>query len=48
LNLGSTRLREEIDLDTLTGELCAVADQTMKPRSVSLWLRPVAGGPRSV
>jgi MFS family permease len=44
----STRLREEIDLDTLTGELCAVADQTMEPRSVSLWLRPVAGGPRSV
>jgi len=44
----SSRLREEIDLDTLTGELCAVADQTMEPRSVSLWLRPVAGGPRSV
>jgi hypothetical protein len=44
----SSRLREEIDLDTLTGELCAVADQTMEPRSVSLWLRPVVGGPRSV
>jgi two-component system NarL family sensor kinase len=41
----STRLREEIDLDTLTTELCAVADQTMEPRSVWLWLRPV---PRSV
>jgi hypothetical protein len=37
----STRLREEIDLDTLTTELCAVADQTMEPRSVWLWLRPV-------
>jgi hypothetical protein len=36
----STRLRDEIDLDSLTGELCAVANQTLEPRSVSLWLRP--------
>jgi hypothetical protein len=36
----STRLRAEIDLDCLTAELCVVADQTMEPRSVSLWLRP--------
>jgi two-component system, NarL family, sensor kinase len=43
----STRLREEIDLDTLTAELLGVVDQTMEPRSVSLWLRPVAGSPRS-
>jgi hypothetical protein len=43
----STRLRDQVDLDSLTGELCAVANQTMEPRSVSLWLRPVAGGPRS-
>jgi hypothetical protein len=39
----STRLRAEIDLDTLAAELCTVADQTMEPRSVSLWLRPRAG-----
>jgi two-component system, NarL family, sensor kinase len=39
----STRLRAEIDLDSLTAELCVVADQTMEPRSVSLWLRPQGG-----
>jgi two-component system NarL family sensor kinase len=43
----SSRLREEIDLDTLTAELCAVADQTMEPRSVSLWLRPRGRSPLS-
>jgi hypothetical protein len=36
----SARLRQEIDLDTLTGELLAVVDQTMEPTTVSLWLRP--------
>jgi hypothetical protein len=36
----SARLREEIDLDTLTGELLAVVDQTMEPTTVSLWLGP--------
>jgi hypothetical protein len=36
----STRLRDEIDLDTLSTELLAVVDQTMEPTDVSLWLRP--------
>jgi hypothetical protein len=36
----SSRLREEVDLDTLTAELCAVANQAMEPRSVSIWIRP--------
>ena len=40
----STRLRAEVDLDTLTAALCAVADQTMEPRSVSLWIRPRTTG----
>jgi hypothetical protein len=36
----SARLREEIDLSTLTAELLAVVDQTMQPTQASLWLRP--------
>jgi hypothetical protein len=40
----STRLRDQIDLDTLSTELLAVVDQTMQPTRVSLWLRPSAHG----
>jgi hypothetical protein len=36
----STHLRDQLDLDSLTVELLAVADQTRQPTQVSLWLRP--------
>jgi hypothetical protein len=36
------RLREQVDLDTLSVELLAVVDQTMQPTTASLWLRPSA------
>jgi hypothetical protein len=36
----SARLRQQVDLDTLTSELLAVVDQTMQPTQASLWLRP--------
>jgi hypothetical protein len=35
----STRLRDQVDLNTLTGELLAVVEQTMQPTQASLWLR---------
>jgi MFS family permease len=40
----STRLREQVDLDTLSKELLAVVDQTMEPTQVSFWLRPSPHG----
>jgi hypothetical protein len=39
------RLRDQVELDTLTAELLATVDQTMQPTRSSLWLRP---GPRGL
>src|SRR5215211_8561584 len=34
------RLRDQVDLDSLTAELLEAVDQTMQPTQASLWLRP--------
>ncbi|HEX6675189.1 MAG TPA: hypothetical protein VF486_09205, partial [Actinomycetes bacterium] len=36
----SARLRQQVDLETLTSEVLAVVDQTVEPTTASLWLRP--------
>ncbi|HEX8134482.1 MAG TPA: hypothetical protein VF880_13785, partial [Actinomycetes bacterium] len=36
----SARLRQQVDLDTLTAELVAVVDHTVQPTRSWLWLRP--------
>jgi len=36
----SARLRDQVDLATLSAELLTVVDQTMQPTRASLWLRP--------
>jgi hypothetical protein len=40
------RLRDQVDLDTLTAEVLAVVDQTMAPTRTSLWLRSPVGRSR--
>ena len=42
IELFSARLRDHVDLDTLSAELLAAVDQTMRPTAASLWLRPSA------
>jgi hypothetical protein len=39
------RLRDEVDLSTLTGELLAAVHQTIQPTQASLWLRTARQGP---
>ena len=43
------RLRQQVNLDTVTAELLTVVEQTVQPTRVSLWLRPSsnASGDRS-
>ena len=42
IELFSARLRDHVDLDTLSAELLSAVDQTMRPTAASLWLRPSA------
>jgi hypothetical protein len=39
LDAFSMRLRNQVDLETLTGELLGVVRETMRPAHVSVWLR---------
>jgi hypothetical protein len=43
----SNRLREQVDLDTLSAELLNVVHQTMQPTKASVWLRPPSSAPRT-
>jgi hypothetical protein len=41
------RLRDQVDLDSLSAELLAVVDQTMQPTQAWLWQRPPPGAGRA-
>jgi hypothetical protein len=41
----TVRLRDHVDLESLSSELLAVVDQTMEPTTASLWLRPSGASP---
>lgn len=41
----TTHLRDEVDLDELSGDLMRVLQDTVQPSSVSLWLPHTEGGP---
>jgi hypothetical protein len=41
----SARLRDHVDLDSLSAELLAAVDQTMRPTAASLWLRSPTAAP---
>jgi hypothetical protein len=42
----AARLRDQLDLDALEGELLGVVNQTVAPTRASLWLRPPANPPQ--
>jgi hypothetical protein len=42
----AARLRDQLDLDALEGELLGVVGQTVAPTRASLWLRPPANPPQ--
>jgi hypothetical protein len=38
-----SRLRDETDLETISGDLVGVVHETMQPSHASVWLRPTQG-----
>jgi hypothetical protein len=42
----ATAVRDETNLEQLTGQLVRVVDETMKPKTVSVWVKVGRGGPR--
>jgi hypothetical protein len=42
IEMFSARLRNRVDLESLSDELLDVVDKTVEPASASLWLRPVS------
>jgi hypothetical protein len=40
----NTRLRDQVDLDTLSADMLSVVAHTMQPTKASLWLRPPPSG----
>ncbi len=43
----ATRLRDEVDLETVTRDLVGTVDDVVRPESSRLWLRRVGGSPTS-
>jgi serine phosphatase RsbU (regulator of sigma subunit) len=43
LEVFSSRVRDEVDLDTVAGELLVAGEDTMQPARMALWLRPRDG-----
>jgi hypothetical protein len=42
LDAFAATLRDEVDLDRMTGELVAVVEKTIQPEQIGLWLQPAA------
>jgi hypothetical protein len=47
LDAFAATLRDEVDLDRMTGELVAVVEKTIQPEQIGLWLQPAATVGRS-